>query len=386
MKSFIRILKWTSYSLIVLIVIILSDTFLRRYTFLNLPDVYDYKKLPVRVVEKGSNSTNFPVKTPETGLSNIFPLTYYEHDIKKISDLDTLLKSNYSTAFIIIRNDTILYEKYFNGHNRDTYCKCFSASKNVISALIGIAIDEKLIHSVNDPVTKYLPDFKDNKYLSAVTIKNCLSGTAGFPANDGGAYPWHDNVKVYYNNNHPKLLSGLKWEFQPGSQFRAEEYSSCLLSLVLEKATNMTVSEYLSEKIWKPAGMEYDALWVLDGKKSGHEVAMSGLTARPVDFAKFACMYLNNGNWNGNEIVSENWIKNSTRPDSTLLSNWKGGYYNSTWWGTLKEKDIYEYSANGHFAQRIYISPYKNAVVVRFGTKTGNMNWSEFISTIIEKL
>ena len=184
-----------------------------------------------------------------------------------------------------------------------------SASKNVISALVGIAIDEKLIHSVNDPVVKYLPEFSGNKYLSKITIKHCLSGTAGFPANDGGAFPWHDNVKVYYNNNHPKLLSGLKWEFQPGTQFRAEEYSSCLLALVLEMASKTTVSEYLSEKIWKPAGMEYDALWVLDRKKNGHEVAMSGLTARPVDFAKFACMYLNNGKWNGNEIVSENWVK-----------------------------------------------------------------------------
>jgi CubicO group peptidase (beta-lactamase class C family) len=291
-----------------------------------------------------------------------------------------------TTAFIIIRNDSILYEKYFNSHTRDAYCKSFSVSKNFISALVGIALDEKLIQSVDDPVVNYIPEFKSNIYLSSVTIRHCLSGTTGFPANNGGTFPWHDNVKVYYSSNIPRLLSTLKYETKPGSFFQTEEYSSCLLGLVLEKATKMTVSQYLSQKLWKPLGMEYSALWVLDNENNGLEVAMSGLTARPIDFAKFGCLYLKNGTWNNKQIISNKWIHESTAPDTNSLSYWDGGYYTDTWWGTLKRDGTYEYSANGHFSQRIYIAPAKNSVIVRFGTQQGGVDWSQFISKLIKQL
>ena len=125
---------------------------------------------------------------------------------------------------------------------------------------------------------------------------------------------------------------------------------------------------------------------MLDRKENGHEVAMSGLTARAIDFARFGSLYLHQGNWNGRQLISTDWIKETTTPDTSLMSRWDGGYYNDTWWGTLKEDSSYEYSANGHFSQRIYISPSKNTVVVRFGPKVGDVDWSRFISKLIEQL
>lgn len=378
-----QILKWSFASVLIVLLIILISPFLRRYVFLNIPDVYDYNRLPSRVIEQDSKKPHYFAESKRCSIKGILP---FDYEGQKVSSLDSLLRVNNTTAFIVIRNDTVMYEKYFNGHKRGTFCKSFSASKNVISALTGIALDEGLIADINDPVTKYLPGFTDNTSLAKVTIKHCLDATAGFPANNGGAFPWHDNVKVYYSHNLPALLSKLNCETEPGKSFRTEEYSSCLLALVLEEVTGKSVSDYLSEKIWKPMGMEYNALWVLDRKDSGHEVAMSGLTARAIDFARFGSLYLHKGEWNGRQIISEDWVRKTTSPDNTLLSRWDGGYYNSTWWGKLSDDGSYEYSANGHYSQRIYIAPVKNAVVVRFGPAVGDIDWSMFISALISHL
>jgi CubicO group peptidase (beta-lactamase class C family) len=381
MKIFKRIILGLAVLLAILIFVVLSNTYLRRYVVLNSPDVYDYKHLPFRVIKYDREDVVTFDKQSDFDVNNMLPLNF---NGRKINNLDKFLSDNFTTAFIILKNDVLLYERYFNGHVRSTGCKSYSVSKNFISALIGIAIDEGLIKSVDEPVVNYVPELKD-KRLNTLTIRHCLSATTGLKFHKGGAWPWQDDVRVYYSGDLRKLLSNIKFGEEPGTVYNTEEYSSCLLALVLERATHTKVSNYLSEKIWKPLGMEFDALWTLDREAEGLEVANSGLTARPIDFVKFGRLYLNKGNWNDKQIVPQKWIEESTVPDPNSISYWRDGYYNSMWWGTIK-KDAYEYSANGHFSQRIYIAPEKNLVIVRFGTDTGGIDWSNFISTLIEKI
>jgi len=381
MKIVKRIILGIAVLFTILVSVIACNTFLRRYVLLNTPDVYDYKHLPFRVIKYNHDDVFSFNKDFDFDINNILPINF---NGQKINNLDQFLEKHFTTAFIVMKNDRLLYEKYFHGHDRSTYCKCFSVSKNFISALIGIAIDEGLIKSVDEPIIKFIPELKD-KRLNTLTIRHCLSATTGLKFNKGGAFPWHDDVRVYYSSDLRKLLSQIEYDKEPGTVFNTEEYSSCLLALVLERATHIKVSDYLTEKIWKPLGMEFDALWTLDREEDGLEVANSGLTARPIDFVKFGRLYLNKGNWNGKQIVPRKWIEESTVPDPDSISYWNDSYYKYMWWGKIK-KDVYEFSANDHFSQRIYIAPVKNIVIVRFGTDPGGIDWSNFISTLVEKI
>jgi CubicO group peptidase (beta-lactamase class C family) len=381
-----------SNTLIVLCILMLttSCTFTGRYLFLNVPDVYDYKKLPSRTIQNDplilfnfKSSTGFSMKS-------IMPFGF---NSSQVNNLDTFLGQTGTTAFLMIRNDTVLYEKYFNGHNQDTYSKSFSASKVFVSALIGIAIDEGLIGSVNDPVMQYLPELKD-KRLAGLTIHHCLSLTSGIKSTGGQFFPWDDKVEIYYTPDIRKLLTDISYDREPGKEYFVEEYSPVLLAMVIEKATGKSVAGYLEEKIWKPLGMSHNALWVTDSKKNGFEAANSGLTGLPLDFAKFGRLYLNNGRLNNNQIISQKWINESTMADTTSVCFWrkieyydkKDVYFNNMWWGLRTDNKDYIYSASGHFGQRICIYPAKNAIIVRFGTKDGDVDWTSFMMKLMEKI
>ena len=367
-----------------------SCTFTSRYVFLNVPDVNDYKKLPSRPVQTSETAPfNFDV-AGNFNISSIIPLRFTGNTV---DNLDTFLEGSGTTAFMVIRNDTILYEKYFNGHDHETYCKSFSASKVFISALIGIAIEEGKIGSINDPVMKYIPEL-DDKRFAGLTISQCLALTSGIRTNNKQAFPWHDKVRIYYTHDLRKLVSKIDYAREPGKEFYVEEFSPVILGLVLERATGTSVSDYLGEKLWKPLGMEHNGLWITDRKNDGFEAINSGLTGLASDFARFGRLYLNNGSWNGKRLLPEEWVSASTRPDTASISFYKkieyyegrDVYYNSMWWGLRNSENQYEYSANGHFGQRIYISPSKNAIVVRFGSKDGKVDWTSFMMKLVEKI
>jgi CubicO group peptidase (beta-lactamase class C family) len=146
-----------------------------------------------------------------------------------------------------------------------------------------------------------------------------------------------------------------------------------LLGFVLERALKTkTVTQYLQEKLWTPLEMEYDASWSIDHEKQGTEKIFCCINARARDFAKIGRLYLNKGNWNGRQIVSEKWVAESTKVDTTAGS---ADYYQYQWWLPSKTGD---FNAEGILGQYIYVNPSKNVVIVRMGKKSGNVNWTDF--------
>lgn len=157
---------------------------------------------------------------------------------------------------------------------------------------------------------------------------------------------------------------------------------------------------HLQEKIWQPLGMEYPASWSLDSEESGFEATLCCLNGRAIDFAKFGRLFLNNGNWNGTQVISEQWVKESTSPypnpngniawrANTWFSNWPeaNGYYKYQWWGKLKPGGSYDFMAIGHLGQRIYVSPQNKALAVRFGISDEGVDaWEEVLATVIAKV
>ena len=170
----------------------------------------------------------------------------------------------------------------------------------------------------------------------------------------------------------------------PGSYFLYNNYHPLLLGVILERATDMSVAAYLEAKIWQPIGMEFDGSWSLDSKTTGFEKMESGINGRAIDFAKFGRLYLNNGNWDGTQVVPADWVVESTRPDASLDSGdyYPDGdffkpdyaYYGYLWWGLRRGEADYDFVALGNHGQFVYISPQKNLIIVRNGESYGEFN------------
>ncbi|WP_372772771.1 serine hydrolase domain-containing protein [Mangrovibacterium sp.] len=384
MKKVITTLALTPIVLFVLVLAILSilysPTYVYRLVTQNVADVYDYQFYENRTIAASANAFQFTQRENDEYVEDLFQDRISRSGFKTF---DKWAEKSQTTAMIFIRRDTILYEKYFNGFSRDSYFHSQSMAKSFISFLIGIAIDEGLISGVNDPMTKYIPELKERDHrFENITIKNLLEMRSGLQYNTSylpGTYihaPWHDEAVGYYHPNVRKLLlKKVKIATEPGGDFQYCNYNTSYLGLILERATNRTVSEYLEQKLWSKI-MEYDALFSIDSKKSGFEYMPSRLIARAIDYARFGRLFLNEGNWNGTQIISPDWVLESTTENESIPRNrypeWFGEgckrvFYSYQWWGHSNCDSTFQFAASGNLGQNIYVIPDKEIVIVHCG-------------------
>jgi len=313
-----------------------------------------------------------------------------------------------TVAFLVIRNDSILYEKYFNKYESSDVVPSFSAAKSFVSALVGIAIDDGKIQSIDEPITNYLPELRDPGYKS-ITIEHLLQMRSGIKFNESYVNPFGDAAKYYYGKNLRKYLAKQKIELAADSQFNYISINTQLLGWIVERATGKPLALYLEEKIWQPLGMESPASWSIDSKNHQMAKAFCCINARAIDFAKFGRLYLNKGNWNGQQIVSEAWVDSSV----TLMDYRNYFLYSYQWWHTRDfipvadsasingiHQPVYfrhdpkepvekffarpsgDFYAEGHLGQFIYVYPQKNMIIVRLGKKYGTTPWSDLFKEI----
>ena len=203
---------------------LLSSCQLGRFVVYNFADINDHKKFESRpLVAKASP---FSFQSTQKGK---FP--------KEINGLafDTYLEKNKTVAFLIIKNDTIQYEKYFKGYDKESIVPSFSMAKSVTSILIGCAIDEGLIKSVDEPITNYIPELKKNGF-DKVTIKHLLQMTSGIKFNESYVNPFGDAASFYYGLNLRKEIGKMKLKTEPGKKFEYVSGNTQLLGLVLERS------------------------------------------------------------------------------------------------------------------------------------------------------
>ena len=385
--------------------LILSPTHVARCLFWMDADIKDYEKFAYREIENAPPVFQFG-KNLSDSLSATFSDIPYTSEGKeqRIGSLDEFLESTDSTAFIVIQDDEILYEKYFNGYERDSINTSFSVAKSFGSALVGIAVDEGHIKSIDEPITNYIPELEGEGFES-ITIRHLISMSSGLKYYENGT-PWGDDAKTYYYPDLRKLALTVEIEESPGLHFHYDNYHPLLVGMILERATGQSVAHYLQDKIWKPLGMEFPASWSLDSEKTGFEKMESGINARSIDFAKFGRLFLKKGNWNGKQIISEKWVVESTsplpvndyneyyleackkyNPDMGLYFESGIGYYKYFWWGYLREDGEYDFSAEGNKGQLIYVSPRKNAIIVRNAKSYGGVdNWPEIALQMLDRL
>lgn len=277
----------------------------------------------------------FPFDTIKTGVSPFYfkkgnesilnEAIIQPSDIKNINTtihdsaftLDYFLKKTATTAFIVIRNDSILFEKYYRGYDKCKISTIFSVSKSITSLLVGIAIDEGYIAGVQDPITRYVPVLKgrDPKF-ERLTIEHLLNMRSGLKFKESYAKPFSGMARHYYGLNQLGKIKKLKFEIEPGARFQYQSVSTALLGIAVENAAGVPLAGYLEKKIWIPLGMENGATWSLDDKRHRVAKAYGGLNTTVIDLAKIGRLYLHKGNWNGQQIVSEAWVKKSVTPNA----------------------------------------------------------------------
>ena len=365
--------KFFGLILIILFIglLIYSPNILRLYKLANL---YNEKSIAKNFINMGSiflkspiiKASDFPYffKEELTSMPESFMLEGEKYDLEKG------LAHFHTDGLLVLHNGKIVYEKYWNGNTKDSKHISFSVAKSYLSALIGIAYEEGLINSLDDTVEKYLPEFGDSGY-KGVTIKNLLQMSSGIAFNEDYADPNSDINRfgraTARGQSFKDFAMTLKNGRQQGTYNHYVSLDTQILSLILESVTNMPTREYLYKKIWSKIGTENDAYYITDS--SGSDMALGGLNATLRDFSKFGYLYLNNGNWFGEQIVPKQWVIDSHTPDAPHLmpnagdlssNEWGYGYQ---WW--IPGNPLTDYTAHGIFNQFIYVDPQSNIVIAK---------------------
>lgn len=349
-------------------------------------DIGDYKRFPMRVV---SNATlTFDFQQPSAEIRQRYApaldtITYVQNKKKVTRDFDDFLKQTDTVAFLVIKDDVLLYEGYFNGYDHNSTVTSFSVAKSFVSALVGIAISDGYIGSVEDPITKYIPELlgNDSRYKN-ITLRHLLTMSSGIRYNEQGM-PWSDDAAIYYAPDLRAVAISSPVERRAGQEFHYNNFHPLLLGLVLERTTGRHVAQYLEEKIWKPLGMEAPGSWSLDSEQSGFEKMESGINGRAIDFAKFGRLFLNEGSWNGTQLIPAEWVNESTRRDTITDPAPQYQYF---WWVNAQVTDKHHYFAVGKHGQYIYILPEQNMIFVRFGRTDPYRHWVDMFEILAGRI
>ncbi len=371
--------KWIFISVIVglvLIIISILPKHIGRYFYWNLADLNDFKKFPSLPIERGNSSFKFYESNDNFNFN--IPAKYNPN--KKWNSFDQFLEKKKAVAFLVIRNDSLIYENYFSGYDNTSIIPSFSASKSFVSALVGIAIDEGSISSSDQPITSFLKELK-NPGFNKITIEHLLNMRSGIKFEEEYYSPFADMAKYYYGTHLEKYITKLSVEEPPDIHYNYISVNTLLLSLIVERATKTKLNLYCQQKLWKPLEMEFDASWSIDSEKNQTIKSFCCINARARDFAKFGRLYLNNGNWNGTQIVPEEWVKTSR----SILNDSKDsqGYPYTYQWRVLENGCFF---AKGVLGQYLFINPNKNLVFVRMGKNYADVDWADLFIELSKQL
>jgi CubicO group peptidase (beta-lactamase class C family) len=269
-----------------------------------------------------------------------------------------------------VKNDSIRYEQYWDRYQANSLSNSFSVAKSFIGTLVGIATDEGKIKSIDEPISNYL-DWLATGKSAELTIRQVLTMSADLNWDEQYSSLFSITTKAYYGTDLSKIAHSLKVIGTPGKVFNYQSGCTVLLAMLVEKATGKTVSEYASEKLWKPLGAEFSARWSLD-HYDGQEKSFCCFYSTARDFARLGQLFLDSGNWKGHQIVSKKWVVESTRPAPLLDEDGKPNEsYGYQWWLTQYGGHRIFY-ARGLSGQYIVVIPDQRIVMVRLGHKRGN--------------
>ncbi|CAN5696544.1 serine hydrolase [soil metagenome] len=288
------------------------------------------------------------------------PIAAFSKDGQKEKELEAFMTEQKTAGLLILQDGKIRMERYALGFSEADWWTSHSVAKSVTSTLVGAAIRDGYIKSIDDYITNYIPGLKGSAY-EKVTIRHLLTMTTGVRWNENYADPNSDIVKFYTQPVEPGIdetvsyMRRLPSEAEPGKKWVYKTGETHLLGALVSTATGQTLSGYLSSKIWIPYGMEQKATWNLG--RTNQELAGCCLQMKLRDFGRFGQFVLEGARINGKSIVPDDWLQAATH---TQIQLWPGWGYGYQWW-TLSDGT---FRALGIHGQMIHIDPARHLVVV----------------------
>lgn len=376
MKFLLKFLKW--FAIIFASLIITMYVFDVDYLLRAVKTIYfkgyttafleDYKEFPNREIKKG--------------IAQPWSIASDYNSVPATQNLQRTHKELQSIAFLIVKNDSIWYESYFDGFDKNSKTNSFSMAKSIVTMAMGKAIMEGKIKSLDQKVTDFFPELK-GKFAKEVTVGDLSSMASGLSWDEKYYSPFSIVTRAYFDDDLKGVILGLDIKEKPGQSFKYLSGATQLLAMCIEKATREHLSDYVSKHFWQPMGAENEALWQLDEAPDGIEKAYCCIASNARDFARFGKLYLNNGNWNGQQILDAAFVKKTITP--RFKNSPEYGY---GWWITqISGRKVYY--MRGHLGQFVIVIPEDALIIVRLGhlkgIQTATDPHSEDLYTYVEE-
>lgn len=355
-----KTLKWTGISLLSLIAVVIIGLLISGHGYL---------LRAIRVTYFTGHKTAFledykyfSNRTIATGIPQPWPVSKEYNTIESTAVLDSIHKTYKSVAYLIIKNDSLWFEEYYDGYNKDSKTNSFSMSKSIVAAALGKAVELGYIKSMNDKVKNYLPELT-GQYADNLTIRDLVTMQSGLQWDESYYSPFSILTRAYFDNNLSTAMIKLPISSPPQQGFKYQSGDTQLLAMVLSKAVPMTLSEFVSTYLWQPIHAEQEALWQYN-EADGIEKAYCCIASNARDFARFGKLYLHKGKWNDQQILDSSYIDLST-----TASDEQHPVYGYGWWlGEYQGKKIVY--MDGHLGQYVIGIPEDDILIVRLGHTT----------------
>jgi CubicO group peptidase (beta-lactamase class C family) len=291
----------------------------------------------------------------------------FEGKPRKLHDF---LSRTQTSSFVVIKDGTLVSERYFLGADEKSQLTSWSMAKSFVSTMIAMALKDGSIKSLDDKVQTYVPELQGKAY-GDVSIRHLLQMSSGIKFDETYTNQWSDINVLFYRvfllgSKITDVVSGYTREVPSGTRFQYVSSDSQVLAWVLTKATGMPLTQFLQTRIWAPLGMESNAFWSVE-REGGSEIAYCCLNATARDFAKLGQLYLDQGKWSGQQLLPEGWVKEATRPSQPYLqpgaTPQKIRGYQYQWW--VPENYDGEFFANGVWGQMMWVSEKHRIVIVK---------------------
>ena len=306
----------------------------------------DYKEFDNQVIDIG---------TPQP-----WPNHKDYNSAKETKLLNELNKASGTIAYVIIKNDSIWFENYYDGFNEDSKSNSFSMAKSYVSGLMQKAIQDGYIKSLDQPVCDFLPAFCDGN-AAKMTVGDLSSMSSGTNWDEAYYSPLSITTRAYFDDDLAKVMNGLKMETEPGKSFKYASGDTQMLAMVIEKASGKKLYNYFEESFWKPLGAENATLWQVDSEDHDLVKAYCCIASNAKDFARYGKLFKDHGKWNGKQILDSAFVAKSVTPRFN-----DGEMYGYGWWlANFNDKEVFY--MRGHLGQLVIVIPEDNLIVVRLG-------------------
>ncbi|MCB0461685.1 MAG: serine hydrolase [Flavobacteriaceae bacterium] len=374
MKFLKKLLKWIviPFGLLILVTYVFDYNYILKgvrivyFTGHNTAFIDDYPYFENAIIEKSNNPEPWP----------------NHKDYNKVKETEVLSTSNKdwgTIAFVIIKNDSIWFENYYDGFNENSKTNSFSMAKSITSAMLGKAIMDGHIKSLDQPISDFYPKYKYAK----TTVGDLASMASGLDWVESYTSPFSVTARSNYDDDLAEVILNQEITETPGVTYKYLSGSTALLGMIIQKATEKPLANYLSENFWKPMGATNDALWQLDDDDNKLAKAFCCISSNAKDFARFGKLYKDYGKWNGQQLLDSTFVVKSVTPRFN-----ESPEYGYGWW--LKEQNEKSFfMMRGHLGQYVIVQPEDNVIIVRLGhqksSDEGEPTFTKDISVYIDE-